>query len=243
MGSLVGDGGIGIVPGARWLACKGYKDSGMSEASTFIACGEYMLCPVDFSGNNEDCTKAPHVVSNSWGWFGNETMFTPVLHAWTAAGIVASFSAGNTGQQGCVSIYSPADQPGVTAVGATDIEENLAYFSSLGPSPTDELKPEISAPGVDIYSASAVSDNAYMTASGTSMSCPMATGVFALLKNFDRSLTQSQILDALTKTAVRIEPTGGSCGDIPDTEYPNNHAGYGRIDAFAAFQLLQSKKQ
>lgn len=241
MGMLVGGKGIGIVPGGKWLACKGYRDNGSASASTFIACCEYMLCPTDFEGNNPDCSKAPHVVSNSWGWNGGTAWFNPAIHAWNTAGLLSSFSAGNTGGQGCGSIYSPADQPDILAVGATDSLDALAGFSSLGPSPYGQMKPEISAPGVQILSASAESDKAMMTVSGTSMSCPSASGVLALLKNHDQNLFQARALQILEKTTNRTLSTGESCDEISDDVYPNNHAGYGRIDAYSAMvELMKS---
>jgi subtilisin family serine protease len=238
MGSLVGGNGIGSAPAAKWLACKGYRDNGSGVASEFIACIQFMVCPRDYSGNNPDCTKSPHVVSNSWGWNGGATIFNPALAAWNAAGIVSSFSAGNAGPT-CVSIYSPADQPGQLAVGATDSSNALASFSSTGPSPYDDLKPEISAPGVGVYSASSASDTAYMSASGTSMSCPNASGVLALLKNRDRNLSQERATQLLKSTSIQNVPTTGrTCGGIPDTTWPNNHIGHGKIDAFAAMTAL-----
>jgi len=238
MGMLVGGDGVGAVPEAKWLACKGYRDNGDSAASTFIACCEYMLCPTDYQGNNPDCSKSPHVVSNSWGWFGGTDLFNPAIYAWNTAGILSSFSAGNTGMEGCVSIYSPADQPDILAVGATDSEDALAYFSSLGPSPYGQLKPEISAPGTSIWSASATSDTAMMFASGTSMSCPSATGVLALLKRRDPNLLQWRAVRILEKTTNRTIPTGRSCDGISDGVFPNNHAGHGRIDAYSAMVEL-----
>jgi subtilisin family serine protease len=198
-----------------------------------------MLCPVDYEGNNADCSKAPHVVSNSWGMEFGSTLFNPVLQAWDSAGILSSFSAGN--QYSCSSMYTPADQPGALGVGATDEEDDLATFSSKGPSLTGLMKPEISAPGTNIYSASAVSDTAYMSASGTSMSCPLTTGVLALLKTFNLNLSQSEAFEALTQTAVRNIPTGESCGGVSDEVFPNNHIGYGRIDAYEAITHLARK--
>jgi len=117
MGTLVGGDGIGAAPGARWTACKGYKDDGFAEASTFIACAQFMLCPTDTSGANPDCSKTPAVVSNSWGWSPGETAFNGAIEAWNAAGILSSFSAGNTGLEGCSTTYSPADQPPAIAIG------------------------------------------------------------------------------------------------------------------------------
>jgi subtilisin family serine protease len=56
--------------------------------------------------------------------------------------------------------------------------ENLLFFSSLGPSYTGEMKPNIVAPGAAI-SATPVADGYMSQANGTSMSSPLAAGAFA----------------------------------------------------------------
>jgi len=240
MGTLVGGDGIGAAPGARWTACKGYDDKGGAQTSAFLACGQFMLCPTDTQGNNADCSKTPHVVSNSWGYYGGVTVFNRMLEAWNSAGILSSFSAGNTAE--CSSIYSPADQPMTIAVGASGENNGRAGFSSRGPSGDGSLKPEISAPGVSVYSASSRTDTAYMTASGTSMSCPHASGVLALMKAADRSLTNDKARHILKETANRnVRRTGESCGGINDEELPNNSIGFGIVDAYAAVSMVLSE--
>ena len=72
--------------------------------------------------------------------------------------------------------------------------------------------------------------NAYYTAaSGTSMACPMTSGVVALLLEKNFSLTPAQVKDALTTTAKRL-----------GTGVPNNIYGYGRVQAKAAFDYVLS---
>ena len=62
--------------------------------------------------------------------------------------------------------------------GAAVNEENLLFFSSLGPSYTGEMKPNLVAPGAAIASIPAV--GGYMSQmNGTSMSSPLAAGAFA----------------------------------------------------------------
>jgi len=63
---MVGTGGIGVAPGAKWIACKGCAGSGCAE-SDLKACGQWVICPTNSQGNNPDCSKAPVVVNNSWG--------------------------------------------------------------------------------------------------------------------------------------------------------------------------------
>ncbi|KAH9686066.1 subtilisin-like protease SBT4.4 [Citrus sinensis] len=90
----------------------------------------------------------------------------------------------------------------------------VADFSSRGPNEIvpDILKPDISAPGVDILAAfsplGAVSDDPedkrqakFNVVSGTSMSCPHAAGVAAYVKSFHPDWSPSAIKSAIMTTA------------------------------------------
>jgi subtilisin family serine protease len=81
-----------------------------------------------------------------------EETFRADLQAIRAAGIVPVFAAGNDGPN-ALSIHNPASYPEAIAVGATDDLDQVATFSSRGPSPWGEVKPEVAAPGVQIRSS------------------------------------------------------------------------------------------
>lgn len=125
----------------------------------------------------------------------------------------------------------------------------LSSYSSIGPSPTGCIKPEFCAPGqavisslnshfipsynpaVDSYivdlngthSDYTGRDYGWLALSGTSMACPVATGIIALWLQADPSLTKERIIDIIAKTSRQ-----------PDAalSYPNDHYGYGEIDAY-----------
>ncbi|KAI3467395.1 hypothetical protein Pfo_024058 [Paulownia fortunei] len=96
----------------------------------------------------------------------------------------------------------------------------VASFSSKGPNPIipDILKPDITAPGVEIlaaYSPVASVSNypsdkrsvKYNVLSGTSMSSPHAAGAAALVKSAHPDWSPSAIKSALMTTAWRMDPT------------------------------------
>ena len=100
--------------------------------------------------------------------------------------------------------------PGATA--GVSIAPNaidaLADFSSRGPGGFDVLKPDISAPGVEVlavYAGTTISGFENLTAaiSGTSMASPHTAGAAALMRQLHPSWTVPEIKSALTMTATR----------------------------------------
>jgi len=102
------------------------------------------------------------------------------------AGIVVVLAAGNSGSS--FSIGTPGAADKVITVGATDDYDNLAGFSSRGPTLDYRVKPDVVAPGVDIIAARASGtsmgtplNDLYTSASGTSMATPHVAGASAIL--------------------------------------------------------------
>lgn len=229
-GILAGTNGVGVAPGAAWITCKGCRASGCP-LSDLLSCAQFMTCPTDPAGNNKDCSKAPRLVSNSWVNGADDKSYQAAVNAWHAAGIIPIFAIGNDGRYGCDTTRSPGDLPNVISVGAIAANGSLADFSSKGPNYM--IKPELSAPGVDIYSAWVPTETSYRTASGTSAATPHVAGIVALLLSAKPDMTYDQVRSALlttTKTKDLVS-TGQVCGKVADTTFPNNHFGYGRVSA------------
>ena len=82
--------------------------------------------------------------------------------------------------------------------------DRIADFSSEGPAGlTDILKPDISAPGFNITSASVGTGNGDLTISGTSMSTPMVAGVAAILKELHPNFPPIKIKALIMNQATR----------------------------------------
>ena len=153
-----------------------------------------------------------------------------------AAGIVPVISAGNSGP-GCETVNAPpaTHAPGF-AVGATQSTDTIASFSSRGPVTVDSsnrLKPDISAPGVGVYSS--IRNGAYANYNGTSMAGPHVAGVVALMISANPKLAgQVDTIESIIKrTALRLT-TSQMCGTVSGSAIPNNTYGFGRIDALSA---------
>jgi uncharacterized repeat protein (TIGR01451 family) len=219
MGTLVGAGGIGVAPGARWIAARAFDSTGNAYDSWIHAAIQWVLAP---AGNP---ALAPDVVNNSWGSpDGSSETFRPDLQALRAAGIFVVFSNGNDGP-GPSSVGSPASLPEAFSVGAVDSSDFAATFSSRGPSPWGEVRPLIAAPGVNVRSSTP--GGAYQEWNGTSMAAPHAAGTAALLLQVQPGLSITATAFALTSTAVPLYFT------VSDT-IPNNTYGWGRLDALSA---------
>ncbi len=84
----------------------------------------------------------------------------------------------------------------------------MAGFSSRGPTSDKLIKPDVSAPGVDVLSSGYGSGAfpgpflGFGAASGTSMATPHVAGSAALLKQFHPTWTPAQIKSALMSTAT-----------------------------------------
>ena len=224
MGTLVGKEGIGVAPGARWIAARAFSSAGFGYDSWIHAAFEWLLAP---EGNP---ALAPDVINNSWGNnTGSNEAFRDDVRALNKAGIISVFSAGNVGPNSGT-INSPGSYPEALAVGATDADDEIADFSSRGPSHWGEIKPEISAPGVSIRSA--LPGGAYGSKQGTSMAAPHVAGVIALILQADASLTITAVEEALISTAMPL-PAAGSV--------PNNDYGWGRVDAYGAVMAVAAR--
>lgn len=228
MGTMVGsepDGAnqIGVAPGAKWIAVQAFTPLGGYD-SDLLEAAEWILAPKDADGNPHP-EMAPDVVNNSWGGGpGRDEWYLDVVQAWRASHIFPSFSAGNDGPE-AETVGTPGNYPDSFAAGATNANDELASFSSRGPSPYDEIKPDVSAPGVNVRSS--VPGNGYAAFNGTSMASPHVSGTVALLRSVNASLSVDDLEEILMTTAVPRT-------DDAYPETPNNGYGYGIVNAFDA---------
>jgi len=247
-GIAVGDDGsgnqVGVAPGAKWIGCRN-MDQGNGTPTTYTECFQFFIAPTDLAGNNANPALRPHVINNSWGCPSSEGCVTraelqTIVSNTQAAGIFLAMSAGNSGPACSTVSDPPAIYNESFSTGAIDISNVLASFSSRGPSTfytPNVLKPNLSAPGVNVRSTLRTNDTSYGNMSGTSMASPHVAGVVALLWSARPTLVRNiaatkAILQSSANPLVTVTPQ--TCGGTPSTQIPNNSFGYGRIDALAA---------
>lgn len=162
-----------------------------------------------------------NIISMSFG--GSSSPFTGqlIINAATARGITLIAAAGNSGTS---TPFYPAAFNNVIAVGATDQGDNKASFSNYG------SYVDVMAPGVNIYSTLA-GGNSYGFLSGTSMACPLVSGLAGLILSANSSLSPSNIETIIESGCENIYPTNPSyVGQL----------GAGRINAFNSLALVVS---
>ncbi|HYJ68658.1 MAG TPA: S8 family peptidase [Nocardioidaceae bacterium] len=160
---------------------------------------------------------------------GTDPMSQAVNELTTSTGSLFVVAAGNTGP-GKQTVGSPGAADLALTVGAVDKDDEPAAFSSRGPRLGDgAIKPEITAPGVDIVAARAAGtslgnllDEHYTSLNGTSMATPHVAGAAAILAQQHPDWTAAQLKARLISTSKTL----------PDQ--PVTFQGGGRVDVAAA---------
>ena len=185
------------------------------------------------------------IINMSLGFSYYEPLFAEVLDILIEQfGILPVVAVGN-GSHG--STCSPGNAHSAFSIGAVDQagrgKVDVAFFSSgaslvfPGRVPNElVIKPDVVAPGVDVYScippdkrASGTFEYSFM--SGTSMAAPHAAGVAALLMESDREVPVPDIIEVMKETAHH--PGGADMR-------PDNRWGYGMLDPSEAIRALHS---
>lgn len=193
----------GVAPGAKLLNGTVLDDRGSGDDSGILAGIEWAVA------------QSADIVNLSLG--APDTAQTDPLEAAVnklsaETGVLFAVAAGNRGRRGPGTVDSPGSANAALTVGAVDDADLLAPFSSTGPRVGDGgVKPDVTAPGVDITAAAAPGSvierengqdpAGYLTISGTSMATPHVAGAAALLKQQHPAWKGAELKGALTASA------------------------------------------
>ncbi|MGI5458796.1 S8 family serine peptidase [Streptomyces sp. CA-249302] len=212
----------GVAPGAQLLVGKVLDNTGSGQESWII------------SGMEWAANSGAKIVSMSLGGTASgasDAMSETVDELSAATGTLFVIASGNTGPSD-QTVGTPGIADSALTVGAVDKSDKLASFSSRGPRLGDyAVKPEITAPGVNITAARAAGtsmgtpvNDYYTTASGTSMATPHVAGAAALVAEAHPDWTGQQIKADLASTAKTM------------TDATTFEQGDGRVDAVRAVE-------
>ncbi|MFI7673017.1 S8 family peptidase [Actinophytocola sp. NPDC049390] len=206
----------GVAPDAKLLNAKVMGDDGVGYESAIIAGMEWAatsgadVVNMSISGDPSD---------------GTDPLSQAVNRLTAETGTLFVVASGN--QTNYVGLPGTADA--ALTVGAVDRADALAEFSGRGPRFGDSaIKPDITAPGVDIVAARAAHGvvgepgQSHVAMSGTSMATPHVAGAAAILAGQHPGWTPEQLKATLMGTAA---PTDG---------LTVHEQGAGRVDVAAA---------
>ncbi|WP_181412150.1 S8 family serine peptidase [Streptomyces griseorubiginosus] len=212
----------GVAPGAELLNGKVLDDWGEGDDSEIIAGMEWAVA------------QGADVVNLSLGGPdlpGVDPMEEAVDRLSAESGTLFVIAAGNEGD-GERTVGSPGSAASALTVGAVDKSDALAGFSSRGPRVGDGgVKPDLTAPGVDITAAAAAGSflaeqypsdvPGYLTIEGTSMATPHVAGAAAILAQQHPGWSGERIKAVLT-------------GSAKPGPYSSFQQGTGRVDLVRA---------
>jgi subtilisin family serine protease len=211
-------GVAGVCPGSRLMIlragnCNGYfTSSAVARAIYYAADNGARVISMSFGGTST-----------------NQAMAEAVAYA-RSRGVMLFAAAGNTGD---ATLHYPAGYEGVLGVGATDNQDRSASFS------THNASVDLVAPGVSVLSTTPTYPcrlslrgypSGYSYMSGTSMACPAAAGVGALLVAHRPDLSPEDWESALIQGAEDLGTPGR-----------DDYYGHGRVNAASSLELLPRK--
>lgn len=198
-GIAAGAGAVfrGVAPGAELVVVKVLRRNGFGQMSWVMQGLEWIV------------SQGVQVINMSLGGPGPSDGSDPLSQTCEVVcrrGITICVAGGNDGPQG--RIGPPGAAPSVITVGASTDQDQVADFSSRGPTADGRPKPDVLLPGHGIIAARAKGsrmgtpvDDLYTQASGTSMAAPHAAGAVAILLEARPGLTPADVKALLERTA------------------------------------------
>ena len=152
---------------------------------------------------------------------GNTAVTTIAADAAASRGMVVFNAIGNSGPEPGT-LMAPSDGDSVFAVGAVDAGGGVTQFSSRGPTFDGRIKPDACALG-DNVSLAFQGTSGFSQGDGTSFAAPLVSSAAAALSGAHPEWSMIEIMEILRLTASQ-------------SNSPDNSAGYGIINAFAALK-------
>jgi hypothetical protein len=157
---------------------------------------------------------------------GRTTFISRGAEIGASRGMLLVNAAGNSGSSSWKYMGAPADAAGVFTVGALNAIENIASFSSFGPTADNRIKPDVSAHGENVFVIDHLT-GLPKPSNGTSFSSPVMSGVVACFWQAFPNLTNTEVRQRIREATDRY--------NNPDEQY-----GYGVPDFKKAYETVLS---
>jgi subtilisin family serine protease len=155
---------------------------------------------------------------------GRTTFISRGAEIGASRGMLLVNAAGNSGSTSWKYMGAPADAAGVFTVGAVNAIENIASFSSFGPTADNRIKPDVLAHGENVFVIDHLT-GLPKPSNGTSFSSPVMSGVLACFWQAFPNLTNTEVRQRIREAADRY--------NNPDEQY-----GYGVPDFKKAYETV-----
>jgi serine protease AprX len=153
---------------------------------------------------------------------GNTTFISRGAEIGASRGMILVNATGNSGTDSWKYIGAPADVASVFSIGAVNAEENIASFSSFGPTADNRIKPDVLAQGQNTSIINFLSGNV-SSSNGTSFSSPVMAGVIACFWQAFPNKTNIEIMNLIRSSSDKFNnPTDQYGYGIPDFEAAYN---------------------
>ncbi|MDO8592013.1 MAG: S8 family serine peptidase [bacterium] len=205
--------------GAKILALQALDDNGEGTTTDVASAVRYAV------------DQGAKVINMSLGTTSSDPILKAELDYASSHDVVVVAAAGNCGNPSdyflsdCSVVGQmiyPANYPQVLAVGATDINDNRASFSSYGPN-LDVVAPGSGSLITTTWSLSNQTSLYSTSVYGTSFSSPIVAGLVALYRGLKPSATATSTISAINSNADMVS-------GMASQNFTNDY-GYGRINA------------
>ena len=192
-GRLNGLGIVGMAPEAELYSVAVFNIFGMASETSIIAGIQWCI------------DHKMDIVNMSFGSPFTSATLKDACNKAYASGLLLVAAAGNAGRSTVDTVGYPAGFDTVIAVSATDVNDEMADWSSRG------NKVEIAAPGENILSTFTFPveyAHEWEYLSGTSMACPHVVGLAALIKSVNSGISNVELRRRIGAFAKDLGPAG-----------------------------------
>jgi serine protease AprX len=159
---------------------------------------------------------------------GATTIITRAADFAVKKGMIVTNSAGNEGGSAWKYLIAPSDGDSVFAIGAINVNKQVAGFSSYGPSADGRTKPNVASVGWGTFFVN--TNGSVAQGNGTSFSNPNLAGLIACLWQAFPEFKNMEILDAIQKSSDNYSS-------------PDDRVGYGIPNMRLAYETLLKERQ